>query len=117
MQRWPGEALVEVNAAGITFAELTWDLTWTTRDGLDRTPVIPSHEVSGVVRWLGENARPVYRSVGVRPDLARSERGRRRLRDSRGGRPGGPAVLGIPSQAASLPLAAPTAWQALTDHA
>ena len=53
----PGEALVEVHAAGIMFAELTWDLSWTTRDGRDRTPVIPSHEVSGVVRGLGENAR------------------------------------------------------------
>ena len=52
-----GEALVEVYAAGITFAELTWDLSWTTRDGRDRTPVISSHEVSGVVRGLGENTR------------------------------------------------------------
>ena len=26
----PGEALVEVHAAGITFAELTWDESWTT---------------------------------------------------------------------------------------
>ena len=44
----PGELLVEVHAAAITFAELTWDESWT-RDGLDRTPVIPSHEFSGVV--------------------------------------------------------------------
>ncbi|HEY2575184.1 MAG TPA: hypothetical protein VGI74_02640 [Streptosporangiaceae bacterium] len=29
----PGEALIAVHAGGITFAELTWDLTWTTRDG------------------------------------------------------------------------------------
>ncbi|HTT50390.1 MAG TPA: alcohol dehydrogenase catalytic domain-containing protein [Streptosporangiaceae bacterium] len=57
-----GEALLEVHAAGITFAELTWDPTWTTRDGRDRTPVIPSHEVSGVVRGLAENARG--RSIG-----------------------------------------------------
>jgi NADPH:quinone reductase-like Zn-dependent oxidoreductase len=53
----PGEALLEVHAAGITFTELTWDLTWTTRDARDRTPVIPSHEVSGVVAGLGQNAR------------------------------------------------------------
>src|ERR1700752_3625990 len=38
----PGEALIAVHAAAITFAELTWDLSWTTRDGTDRTPVIPS---------------------------------------------------------------------------
>ena len=30
----PGEALIEVHAAAITFAELTWDQTWTSRDGL-----------------------------------------------------------------------------------
>ncbi len=46
----PGEALVAVHAAGITFAELTWDLSWTTKDGRDRTPVIPAHEMSGH-RW------------------------------------------------------------------
>ena len=49
----PGEALVAVHAAAITFAELSWDLTWTTRDGRDRTPTIPSHEVSGTVAGLG----------------------------------------------------------------
>ena len=27
----PGEALIAVHAAAITFAELTWDLAWTTR--------------------------------------------------------------------------------------
>jgi len=37
----PGEALVAVHAAAITFAELSWDESWTTRDGRDRTPVIP----------------------------------------------------------------------------
>ena len=42
----PGGALIAVHAAAITFAELTWDLEWTTRDGADRTPVIPSHEMS-----------------------------------------------------------------------
>jgi hypothetical protein len=49
----PGEALVAVHAAAITFAELTWDLSWTTRAGADRTPVIPSHELSGVIAGLG----------------------------------------------------------------
>jgi hypothetical protein len=92
-----GEALVEVHAAGITFAELTWEESWTTRDGRDRTPVIPSHEVSGVVRGLGDNATGLSgRGAGVRPHRVRPERGRRRLRDSPGGRPGGPAALGVP---------------------
>ena len=43
-----------MHAAAITFAELTWDLSWTTRDGTDRTPVIPSHEMSGTVAALGD---------------------------------------------------------------
>jgi hypothetical protein len=42
-RRPPGEALVAVHAAAITFAELTWDLSWTTREGRNRTPVIPAH--------------------------------------------------------------------------
>lgn len=45
-----------MHAAAITFAELTWDESWTTRDGRDRTPVIPSHEVSGTVAGLGPGA-------------------------------------------------------------
>lgn len=44
----PGEVLLAVHAAAITFDELTWDETWT-RDGVARIPVIPSHEVSGFV--------------------------------------------------------------------
>src|SRR6516225_12482109 len=50
----PGEALIAVHAAAITFAELTWDEEWTTRDGKDRTPVIPSHEMSGTVAGVGD---------------------------------------------------------------
>ena len=42
-----GEVLVAVHAAAITFDELTWEETWT------HVPVIPSHEVSGVVAAAG----------------------------------------------------------------
>ena len=48
-----GEVLVAVHAAAITFDELTWPETWTS-GGVDRTPVIPSHEFSGVVAEVGE---------------------------------------------------------------
>lgn len=47
-----GEICVAVRAAAITFAELTWPETWET-DGIDRTPIIPSHEFSGVVAEIG----------------------------------------------------------------
>ena len=49
----PGEILVEVHAAGVTPAELSWDLTYTNVDGTSRLPSIPSHEMSGVVIECG----------------------------------------------------------------
>jgi NADPH:quinone reductase-like Zn-dependent oxidoreductase len=48
----PDEVCVAVHAAAITFAELTWPETWES-DGVDRTPVIPSHEFAGVVSDVG----------------------------------------------------------------
>jgi NADPH:quinone reductase-like Zn-dependent oxidoreductase len=114
----PGEALVAVHAAGITFAELTWDLSWTTRDGRDRTPVIPSHEVSGTVAALGPGASgpaagdEVYALIEFDRDGAAAD------------------YVALPAahlaakpksvshaEAATLPLAALTAWQALVDYA
>ena len=114
----PGEALVEVHAAAITFAELTWDQTWTNSAGQDRTPTIPSHEVSGTVAALGPDAgtvqpgQEVYGLIDFDRDGAAAE------------------YVTVPTahlaarprsvsdvEAASLPLAALTAWQALADHA
>ena len=46
------EISVAVRAAGITFAELTWPETWESH-GVDRTPIIPSHEFAGVVAEVG----------------------------------------------------------------
>jgi NADPH:quinone reductase-like Zn-dependent oxidoreductase len=50
----PDEICVAVRAAAITFAELTWPDTWEV-GGVDRTPVIPSHEFAGVVVEVGPN--------------------------------------------------------------
>ena len=47
------DVLVAVHAAGITFAEFDWDLSWTRLDGSDRTPVIPAHEFSGAIASIG----------------------------------------------------------------
>jgi NADPH:quinone reductase-like Zn-dependent oxidoreductase len=46
------EISVAVRAAAITFAELTWTETWES-EGVDRTPIIPSHEFAGVVAEVG----------------------------------------------------------------
>jgi NADPH:quinone reductase-like Zn-dependent oxidoreductase len=114
----PGEALVAVHAAGITFAELTWDLSWTTKDGRDRTPVIPAHEMSGTVAGLADGVTgvavgdEVYALIDFDRDGAAAE------------------FTAVPAaelaakprsashaEAATLPLAALTAWQALADYA
>jgi NADPH:quinone reductase-like Zn-dependent oxidoreductase len=114
----PGEALVEVHAAAITFAELTWDLTWTTRDGRDRTPTIPSHEVSGTVVGLGPDAsgvavnQEVYGLIDFDRDGAAAQYVTVRAAHL-AARPR--SVSHVDS--ATLPLAALTAWQALVDHA
>jgi NADPH:quinone reductase-like Zn-dependent oxidoreductase len=47
------QVLVAVHAAAITFAELTWPETWAA-GGVDRTPIIPSHEFSGVAAEVGD---------------------------------------------------------------
>jgi NADPH:quinone reductase-like Zn-dependent oxidoreductase len=44
-----GDVVVEVHASGFTGDELEWPSTWVDRRGLDRTPVIPGHELAGVV--------------------------------------------------------------------
>ena len=114
----PGEALVAVHAAAITFAELTWDLSWTTKDGRDRTPVIPSHELSGTVAGIADGATgvavgdEVYGLIEFDRDGAAAE------------------YVTVPAhelaakprsvshtETATLSLAALTAWQALVDYA
>ena len=55
------EVCVRVKAAAITFDELTWPDTWEA-DGVDRTPIIPSHELAGVVAAVGPDVHGL--SVG-----------------------------------------------------
>lgn len=112
-----GEVLVAVHAAAITFDELTWDETWT-RDGVSRTPIIPSHEISGVVTEIGSGVTDFEPGDNVY-GLIRFDRD------------GGAAdYVAVPADdmaakpstvshtvAAALPLAGLTALQALVDHA
>jgi NADPH:quinone reductase-like Zn-dependent oxidoreductase len=114
----PGEVLVAVHAAAITFAELGWDLSWTTQDGADRTPVIPSHEVSGTVAALGHGVTglavgdEVYGLVDFDRDGAAAEF----VTVPETALAAKPRTVSH-AEAAALPLAALTAWQALVDHA
>jgi NADPH:quinone reductase-like Zn-dependent oxidoreductase len=112
-----GEALVAVHAAGITFAELTWDESWT-RDGRDRTPVIPAHEVSGVISALGPGVTglTVGDEVFGLIDFDRNGAAADYVTVPAAHLAAKPAAASQ-AETASLPLAALTAWQALVDHA
>ena len=114
----PGEALVAVHAAAITFAELTWDLSWTTRDGAGRTPVIPSHELSGVIAGLGPGVTNLAVGAAVIGliDFDRDGAAAEYVAVPATTLAAKPTALSH-QQAATLPLAALTAWQALVDHA
>jgi NADPH:quinone reductase-like Zn-dependent oxidoreductase len=111
------EVLLEVHAASITFAELTWDETWQRR-GVDRTPIVPAHEVSGVVAATGgpgsglEVGDKVYGLIRFDRDGAAATYVALPATDL------APAPTSTTHvQTAALPLAALTAWQALHDHA
>jgi NADPH:quinone reductase-like Zn-dependent oxidoreductase len=112
-----GEVLVAVHAAAITFDELTWDETWT-RDGVSRTPVIPSHEVSGGVFEIGSGVtdlkpgQEVYGLIRFDRDGAAADFVAVPAADLTA-KPSTVSHAG----AAALPLAGLTALQALVDHA
>lgn len=107
--------LVRVHAAAITFNELLWDETWT-RDGQDRTPIIPSHEWSGVVAEAHPDTGlrpgdPVFGMVPFDRDGAAAQY----VAVPRDFLATKPTTLSH-TEAAALPLAGLTAWQALADH-
>jgi NADPH:quinone reductase-like Zn-dependent oxidoreductase len=47
------DVVVQIHASGFTGDELSWPSTWTDRNGRDRTPSIPGHELAGIVTALG----------------------------------------------------------------
>ena len=113
-----GEALIRVHAAGITPTELEWSETWVDREGHDRTPTIPSHEVSGVVEELGDGVthvvagEEVFGLVPFDQDGAAADYVAVRARDL------APKPVTLDhSRTAALPLSALTAWQAFTEQA
>src|SRR3954452_2754714 len=108
----PGEVLVEVHAAAITFAELGWPESWT------HQPMIPSHEVSGVVATCGPGVT----------DWVEGDQVFGLIRFDRVG--AAAEYVAVPTGdlarrprqishvvAAALPLAGLTGWQGLHDHA
>ncbi len=108
---------VLVFATGITPAELTWDATYQHADGTPRIPSIPGHEISGVVERVAPDTDDfppgdeVYGLADFPRDGAAAEFvAVRTVNLARK-----PQSLAH-TQAASLPLSALTAWQALFEH-
>jgi len=116
----PGEmeVLVKVHAAGVTPGELTWYPTNHQKDGSPRLNAIPGHEFSGTIAavgrgalgfvlddavfgmndWFCQGATAEY-CLASPSTLARKPRKLTHI------------------EAAAVPIAALTAWQALFDHA
>ena len=111
-----GDALVEVRAASFTPTELTWPLS-TDRAGHDRGSRIPAHEGSGIVVALGYGAAgvsvgdEVYGLIdGYRDGWAAEYV----TIEARSLAPKPTTVDFV--DAAAIPQAALTSWQALFDH-
>jgi NADPH:quinone reductase-like Zn-dependent oxidoreductase len=114
----PGDALVRVYASAITKDELTWDPTYQTDKGEPRTPSIPGHEFSGVVEELTPGVTSVKAGEEVYglASFYRDGSAAEFIAIRAGDLAPKPKTLDH-IQAAAVPLAALTAWQALFSHA
>lgn len=113
----PGDVLVRVSATGITPTELRWDETYQHPDGTPRIPTIPGHEVSGVVDRVAPgvvNLHPGAAVYGL-ADFPRDGAAAEFVAVRAGNLAPKPRSIGH-TEAASLPLSALTAWQALFVH-
>ncbi len=111
-----GDALVQVHAASFTPTELTWPLR-TDRDGHDRGPIIPAHEGSGVVVGLGFGTAGVLvgdEVFGLIDGYRDGWAAEYITIEARSLAPK-PATVDF-VEAAAIPQAALTSWQALFDH-
>ena len=113
-----GEVLVRVHAAGVTHTELGWEPTTHTKTGGVRTGAVPGHEFSGVVAAVGEGVanfavgQEIYGMNDWYADGATAEfciTQTSSIADK-------PKSL-THVEAASVPIAALTAWQGLFDRA
>jgi NADPH:quinone reductase-like Zn-dependent oxidoreductase len=116
----PRDVLVRVHASGVSPGELDWPGAWLDHDAAPRVPpIVPGHEVAGVVEAVGAEATgfavgdEVFGYIDVHRDgsdaeyvAVRADAGELALK---------PRTLTY-AEAAAVPLSALTAWQALFDH-
>jgi NADPH:quinone reductase-like Zn-dependent oxidoreductase len=113
-----GDALVRVLASGVTRGELDWGPTYTDEQGNSRVPSIPGHELCGVVEAVAQGVvgvvagETVYGLTSFFRDGTAAEYVAAPAADL-APRPESLSAV----EAASVPLSALTAWQALFDHA
>ncbi len=110
------EVLVKVAACGITHNELDWPI-WNCRSGHSRATVIPGHEVSGVVAALGFGTAGIAvgdEVYGLTDQLRDGAAAEYVAVEARNLAPKPQTVDHV--QAAAVPRAGLTAWQALFDH-
>jgi NADPH:quinone reductase-like Zn-dependent oxidoreductase len=111
------DVVVQVHAAGFVNTELGWPSTWTDRNGRDRTPSIPGHELAGVVTALGYGTtglsagQRVFGLADWHRDGTLAEFVAMEARN----------LAPLPGDvdftvAAGLPISGLTAWQGLFDH-
>lgn len=114
----PGDALVRVIATSITKTELTWDETYRDCEGRPRIPTIPGHEFAGIVDALAPEAAGVRAgdAVYALSSFCRNGSTAEFLAIRAADLAPKPQSLNF-EQAAAVPLAGLTAWQALFDHA
>jgi NADPH:quinone reductase-like Zn-dependent oxidoreductase len=111
------DVVVEIHASGFVPTELEWPSTWVDRLDRDRTPVIPGHELAGVVTALGYGTTGLsvgqrvfgltdwYRDGTLAEYAAVEARNLARL----------PGDVDF-TVGASLPISGLTAWQGLFQH-
>jgi NADPH:quinone reductase-like Zn-dependent oxidoreductase len=114
----PGDALVRVIATSITKTELTWDETYRDCDGRPRIPTTPGHEFAGIVDALAPEAAGVRvgDAVYALSSFCRNGSAAEFIAIRAADLAPKPHSLNF-EQAAAVPLAGLTAWQALIDHA
>jgi NADPH:quinone reductase-like Zn-dependent oxidoreductase len=113
-----GELLISVRASGVTPTELLWYPTSQTKDGTPRKGAVPGHEFSGVIAELGKNAngfevgQEIYGLNDWFADGATAEF----CLTTPQSIAGKPATI-THAAAATVPIAALTAWQGLLERA